>query len=46
VAKIVRIACELGIDPAPPDETRNILGLKGLNKVNLIGLGGNQELKP
>ena len=34
VAKIVRIAKELGIDPATPDETRSILGLKGIDKVN------------
>jgi len=34
VAKIARIAKELGIDPATPDEVRKILGLKGLDKVN------------
>ena len=34
VAKIVRIARELGIEPATPDEARKILGLKGINKVN------------
>lgn len=34
VEKIVRIARELGIDPAIPDEARQILGLKGLAKVN------------
>jgi uncharacterized protein (DUF849 family) len=34
VAKIARIAKELGIDPATPDEARQILGLKGLDKVN------------
>ncbi len=34
VAKIARIAKELGIAPATPDEARNILGLKGLDKVN------------
>ena len=34
VAKIVRIARELGIEPATPDEARQILGLKGLNQVN------------
>ncbi len=34
VAKIVRIAKELGIDPATPDEARKILGLKGIDKVN------------
>jgi len=33
VAKIVRIAKELGIEPATPDEARKILGLKGLEKV-------------
>ncbi len=33
VAKIVRIARELGIEPATPDEARQILGLKGLDKV-------------
>jgi uncharacterized protein (DUF849 family) len=34
VAKIVRIANELGIEPASPDEARKILGLKGIDKVN------------
>ena len=34
VAKMVRIARELGIDPATPDEARKILGLKGIDKVN------------
>lgn len=34
VEKIVRIARELGIEPATPDEARQILGLKGLDKVN------------
>ena len=34
VEKIIRIAKELGIEPATPDEAREILGLKGLNKVN------------
>lgn len=34
VAKIVRIAKELGIEPATADEARNILGLKGMDKVN------------
>ncbi len=34
VAKIVRIARELGREPASPDEARKILGLKGLDKVN------------
>ncbi|HVO64997.1 MAG TPA: 3-keto-5-aminohexanoate cleavage protein [Syntrophales bacterium] len=34
VAKIARIAKELGIDPATPDEARKILGLKGIDKVN------------
>jgi uncharacterized protein (DUF849 family) len=34
VAKIARIARELGIDPAKPDEARKILGLKGIDKVN------------
>jgi uncharacterized protein (DUF849 family) len=34
VEKIARIARELGIDPATPDEARKILGLKGLDKVN------------
>ncbi|MGA2404685.1 MAG: 3-keto-5-aminohexanoate cleavage protein [Syntrophobacteraceae bacterium] len=32
VAKIVRIAKELGVDPATPDEARKILGLKGIEK--------------
>jgi uncharacterized protein (DUF849 family) len=34
VEKIIRIAKELGIEPATPDEGRQILGLKGLDKVN------------
>ncbi|MHB8203876.1 MAG: beta-keto acid cleavage family enzyme [Desulfomonilaceae bacterium] len=34
VAKIVRIAKELGIEPATPDEAREILGLKGMDKVD------------
>jgi uncharacterized protein (DUF849 family) len=34
VEKIARIAGELGIEPATPDEAREILGLKGLDKVN------------
>lgn len=33
VAKIIRIAKELGLDPASPNEAREILGLKGLDKV-------------
>lgn len=33
-AKIIRIARELGIEPATADEARKILGLKGLDKVN------------
>jgi len=33
VEKIVRIARELGIEPASPDEAREILGLKGLDNV-------------
>jgi uncharacterized protein (DUF849 family) len=34
VAKIIRIARELGIEPATPAEARKILGLKGLKQVN------------
>jgi len=34
VAKMVRMARELGIDPATPDEARQILGLKGIDMVN------------
>lgn len=33
IAKIIRIARELGVEPATPSEAREILGLKGLNKV-------------
>jgi len=33
-AKIIRIARELGIEPATPDEARKILGLKGPGQVN------------
>jgi uncharacterized protein (DUF849 family) len=32
VEKIIRIARELGAEPASPDEARQILGLKGLAK--------------
>ena len=35
VAKITRIARELGIEPATPAEARSILGLKGVEKSNL-----------
>lgn len=34
VEKIIRIARELGVEPATPDEAREILKLKGQNKVN------------
>lgn len=34
VAKIARIAEELGISPATPGEARQILGLKGIGQVN------------
>jgi uncharacterized protein (DUF849 family) len=34
VGKIIRIARELGIEPANADEARKILGNKGLDKVN------------
>lgn len=34
VEKMIRIAREFGNEPATPDETRQILGLKGLDKVN------------
>ncbi|MGO9136407.1 MAG: 3-keto-5-aminohexanoate cleavage protein [Syntrophales bacterium] len=34
VAKIARIAHELGIEPATPDEARKILHLKGFDRVN------------
>jgi len=33
VAKIARIAHELGIEPAAPDEARKILGLKGIENI-------------
>jgi uncharacterized protein (DUF849 family) len=33
VAKLIRIARELGIEPATPQEGREILGLKGLDRV-------------
>jgi uncharacterized protein (DUF849 family) len=33
VAKMVRIAQELGAQPASPDEARKLLGLKGIDKV-------------
>jgi hypothetical protein len=31
---VVNIAKELSLEPATPDETRDILNLKGLDKVN------------
>ena len=34
VAKMARIIRELGSEPATPDEARQILGLKGLDRVN------------
>ncbi|MBM4333855.1 MAG: 3-keto-5-aminohexanoate cleavage protein [Deltaproteobacteria bacterium] len=34
VEKVVRILRELSLEPATPDEARQILGLKGLDKVN------------
>ncbi|HSB04237.1 MAG TPA: 3-keto-5-aminohexanoate cleavage protein [Thermodesulfobacteriota bacterium] len=34
VARIIRIARELGLEPATPNEARKILNLKGLEKVN------------
>jgi uncharacterized protein (DUF849 family) len=34
VEKIVRIAKELSMDIATPDDARQILGLKGMDKVN------------
>lgn len=34
VAKMARIAREFGVEPATPDEARQILGLKGMAKVN------------
>lgn len=34
VAKIIRIARELGLEPATPSEARSILGLKGIDQVN------------
>ena len=34
VTKMVRIAKEFGVEAATPDETRKILGLKGIDKVN------------
>jgi len=34
VAKMVRIAKEFGIEPATPDDAREILGLKGIGKIN------------
>lgn len=34
VEKMVRIVREFGSDPASPDEARQILGLKGLDRVN------------
>lgn len=33
VAKIIRIARELGVEPATPQEARHLLGLKGLEQV-------------
>ncbi len=35
VAKMVRIAKDLGFKPVTPNEARKILNLKGLGRVNL-----------
>ncbi|MCP4370574.1 MAG: 3-keto-5-aminohexanoate cleavage protein, partial [Deltaproteobacteria bacterium] len=35
VEKMVRIAKEFGYEPATPDETREILKLKGRDQVNM-----------
>jgi uncharacterized protein (DUF849 family) len=35
VAKIVRILAELGLEPASPDEARQLLALKGRDRVKL-----------
>ena len=34
VEKAIRIIREMGHEPATPDEAREILGLKGIDKVN------------
>jgi uncharacterized protein (DUF849 family) len=34
VSKVIRIAKELGLEPATPNEARKILNLKGLRRVN------------
>ncbi|HSB03885.1 MAG TPA: 3-keto-5-aminohexanoate cleavage protein [Thermodesulfobacteriota bacterium] len=34
VTKMARIAKEFGVEPATPDEAREILGLKGMDRVN------------
>jgi uncharacterized protein (DUF849 family) len=34
VAKMAKIAKELGVEPATPDEARQILGLKGIANVS------------
>jgi uncharacterized protein (DUF849 family) len=34
VERVVKIARELSIHPATPDEARKMLGLKGIDKVN------------
>jgi uncharacterized protein (DUF849 family) len=34
VTKMIRIAKEFGVEPATPDEAREILGLKGIDRVN------------
>ncbi|RTZ99739.1 MAG: 3-keto-5-aminohexanoate cleavage protein [Deltaproteobacteria bacterium] len=34
VEKVIRIARELGLEPATPDEARSILKLKGLDRIN------------
>jgi len=34
VERVVKIAKELSIVPATPDEARQMLGLKGMDKVN------------
>lgn len=41
----IRIAKEFGIEPATPDETRDILGLKGASKSYLLNRVCESELQ-
>ncbi len=46
VAKIRRILEELGLEIATPEDTREILNLKGKNNVNFLAANATAGLEP